>query len=477
MHDSAPFDLDLDGAALRRMVLAALERLVPFVDSLPDQAMSHGGDLAGAVDLRRPIPRQPRKIDDLLEEIFERALPLSLNTASGGYLAYVPGGGLLVAAVADLVASVVNRYSGVYWAAPGFVELEADVLRWFAELVGYPRGAGGVLTSGGSSAQQIAITTARCEKLGEEHLDGTLYVSDQTHHSIAKAAKLAGLRPRNVRSVESDARFRIRLDALESAIRKDRDAGLRPFLVVGNAGTTNSGAIDDLHGLARLAKTHGLWFHVDAAWGGFFRLTERGRALLGGLAAADSMILDPHKSLFMPYGSGAVLVRDVETLRRTHSLSGEYMPPMQEDAVDFCELSPELSRSSRGLRIWLAWNLHGVDAFRRALDEKLDLARWAVEAIRETPGLEIVAEPELSLFAFAPAEPREDPEERDRRARLLLDGVNRRQRVHMTGTTLHGRFALRMCILSFRTHRAEVEAAVDDVRAALRDVSEIRGGA
>jgi aromatic-L-amino-acid decarboxylase len=338
-------------------------------------------------------------------------------------------------------------------------------------MVGLPTDAGGILTSGGSLSNFSALLAARREKLPEDFLSGTLYASDQAHHSIAKAAMLAGFPERQVRSVESDERFRIRPEALERAIARDRADGLRPFFLVGNAGTTNTGAVDDLTALAGIARREGLWFHVDAAYGGFFVLTERGRRALAGIELADSIALDPHKGLFLPYGTGSLLVRDVEALKRAHALSGEYMPEMQEDPdfPDFNLLSPELSRGWRGLRVWLPVAMHGIAPFRANLEEKLDLASWAAEELSKIPGVEILAEPQLSIVAFRAVRPGLSEEALSAWNRHVLARVNARARVHLTGTMLRDRFAIRICVLSFRTHRDRMELALEDIRQAIAE--------
>ncbi|MGH9364281.1 MAG: pyridoxal phosphate-dependent decarboxylase family protein, partial [Thermoanaerobaculia bacterium] len=302
-------------------------------------------------------------------------------------------------------------------------------------------------------------------------LKGTLYVSDQTHHSIQKAAMLAGFPVANVREIPADDRFRIRVDALALQIARDRAAGFTPFLVVGNAGTTNTGAVDGLEAVADLAAREGLWLHADAAYGGFFVLTERGRRALSGLARADSIALDPHKSLFLPYGSGCLLVREPEALKRAHALSADYMPSMQKDPdlVDFNLISPELSRDWRGLRIWLPIKMHGIEPFRKSLDEKLDLALWAAQELRAIPGIEIVAEPQLSIVAFRFKGGAPDGPALDRVNRDLMVRVNARKRVYLTGTAVRGSFAIRICVLSFRTHAERMREGLDDIRAAVRE--------
>ncbi|HVG24554.1 MAG TPA: aminotransferase class V-fold PLP-dependent enzyme, partial [Thermoanaerobaculia bacterium] len=314
---------------MRRLVQLALDRIVHHIATLPSQpAMNVEGATEYARTLVEPLPVRGESYESLLDFLFDEAIPRSFTAAGPGYLAYVPGGGLFHAAVADLIADAVNRYVGVCAAAPALVQLEANVVRWFCEIVGLPRGSGGVLTSGGSLANFTSIVAARKALLPDDFLRGTLYCSTHIHHSFQKAANLAGFPFANVREVPVDEQFRIRIDALEEAIARDRREGWTPFLVAGSAGTTATGAVDDLDALARVARAQELWFHVDGAYGALFMLTERGRAALRGIEQADSLILDPHKTLFLPFGTGAVLVRDARTLRRAHSLHADYLPQM-----------------------------------------------------------------------------------------------------------------------------------------------------
>ena len=467
-----PRELELSAPEMRRLVMLALERLVAHVESLPRQPSA---DVAGAAELarslRESLPEEGAPYEDLLALLFERAVPKSFNTAGPGYLAYIPGGGLFHAGVADLIADVTNRFVGVWMAAPGLVQIEANVGRWLCEMAGYPSSALGLLTTGGSMANLIALVTARRERLPEDFLSGVLYTSDQAHHSVQKAALLAGFPPARVRSLPSDGEFRIRLDALAEAVAADRAAGLHPFFLVASAGTTNTGAVDDLGAAADAARAHGLWLHVDAAYGGFFVLTERGRRVLRGIERADSITLDPHKGLFLPYGTGSLLVRDGGALRRAHSVHAEYLPPVPEDPdfVDYSTVSPELSRDFRGLRVWLPIKMHGIGAFRRALDEKLDLAAWAAAELRKVPGVEIVAEPQLSLLAFRIVRPGLDEAALDDLNRRVMEAVNARRRVYITSTTARGRFLIRICVLSFRTHIDRMRMAIEDIRGAIEE--------
>jgi aromatic-L-amino-acid/L-tryptophan decarboxylase len=465
--------LELSADAFAALIASAARRIVAHVASLPDQpAADTDGGAALARSLVEPLPESGRPAEELLDLLFDRVIPKSLNTAGPGYLAYIPGGGLPHSAVADLVADAVNRYVGVFAAAPGLAQLEANVVRWFADLAGYPAEARGILTSGGSLATFSALVAARRDLLPENFLSGILYASDQTHHATQKAALLAGFPPGNVREIPTDALYRIRVDALAAAVAADRAAGRMPFFVVGNAGTTNTGAVDDLGALADLCARERLWFHVDGAYGGFFLLTDEGRRRMAGIERSDSLVLDPHKGLFLPYGTGALLVRDGAKLQRAHALAADYLPSMQEDPdlVDFNMLSPELSRDFRGLRVWLPLKMHGVGPFRTNLEEKLALARIAADGLRRIPGIEILADPQLSILAFRLVRGGLDAAGLDLLNRELLERINARRRIYLTGTRLSGRFAIRICVLSFRTHRDRVDAGLEDIQSAAAEL-------
>ena len=463
-------NLELNGEQLRRLVDAAMARIVPHIDSLSEQPSA---DVEGAAELARSLveslPQRGTPLDEVLDQLFDEVVPKSFNTAGPGYLAYIPGGGIPHTAVADLIAAAVNRYVGVWVAAPGLSQLEANTIRWLCEIMGYGPDSLGFLTSGGSLANFSAVVAARRKLLPDDFLSGMIYASDQVHHSIQKAAMLAGFPAASVRVIGSDDLFRIRLDELEQRIDEDRAAGRVPFLIVASAGTTNTGAVDDLSALADLAQGHQMWLHVDAAYGGFFILTERGRTIMHGIERADSIVLDPHKGMFLPYGTGSLLVRDGDTLRQSHTVYADYMPVMQseEDLVDFCQISPELSRPFRGLGVWLPIKLLGIEPFRQNLEEKLDLTHWATDQLKSIEGIEIVAEPQLSIVAFRVKRPGLETAALNDLNRDFMARVNAQKRVYLTGTMLGDRFAVRICVLSFRTHMDRMRQALQDIRYAV----------
>jgi aromatic-L-amino-acid decarboxylase len=461
------YPLEPSSQETRALIDAAVQRIVAHIEALPSMPASNVvGAAEYAKGLIEPLPEQGTAYETLLDRLFDDYIPRSFNAAGPGYLAFIPGGGIVHAAVADLIADAVNRYVGVFAAAPALAQLEANVVRWLCQIVGFGAGSGGVLTSGGSLANLTAIAAARKALLPENFLRGTLYCGDQIHHAFQKAAMIAGFPLANVRELPGDGQFRVRVDALEEAVARDRAAGFTPFLIAGSGGTTNTGAVDDLQALARVAGANSMWFHVDGAYGALFALTERGRAALRGIEQADSVVLDPHKTLFLPFGTGALVVRNAAALRRAHSMHADYLPAMQQEdeLVDFCELSPELSRDFRGLRVWLPVKLFGIGVFRQQLDEKLDLARWAAEELRRIEGIEIVAEPQLSLLAFRLAGAD------DAANRVLLERINARQRVMLTGAVVEGGFVLRICVVSHRTHRERMEMCMDDIRAAVAEM-------
>ena len=466
--------LEPTSAEMHRLVSEAMRRIVAHIESLPSQpAMNVEGAPEYARTLIEPLPQRGEDYEKLLDFLFNDAIPRSFTAAGPGYLAYVPGGGLFHAAIADLIANAVNRYVGVFAAAPALAQLEANVVRWFNEIVGFPSTAGGFLTTGGSLANFSAIVTAREDRLPNDFLRGTIYCSEQIHHSFQKAAHLAGFPYANIREIPVDDQFRIRLDLLRKEIDRDARDGWKPFLIAGSAGTTGTGAVDDLVMLASIAREESLWFHVDGAYGALFAMTERGRETLVGMNKADSLILDPHKTLFLPFGTGALLVKDANALRRAHSLHADYLPQMQheQELVDFCEISPELSRDFRGLRVWLPLKMFGIEPFREQLDEKLDLIQYATDELRKIDGIEIVAEPQLTIAAFRLVRPGLTDQQLNDLNRELLQRIVAKKRVMLTPTTVGGRFVIRICIVSHRTHRDRVEMALEDIRSACSSVS------
>jgi aromatic-L-amino-acid/L-tryptophan decarboxylase len=406
----------------------------------------------------------PREVGPVLDELRE-VLATGVDNSAPGELAYIPGSGLLTSALGDLLASVANRYTGLAGFTPAAVALEQSVLRWMTELFALPDRAQAVLLAGGSAANLSALVAAR-EKHGDGRADlATVYVGEHAHASVRKAARIAGIPGVQVRVCGSTDGARIDPEAVRIAIKQDQADGFSPIAIVGAAGTTNAGAIDPLGRLAGIAHDAGVWFHVDAAYGGFFQLTDRGRKRLAGIELADSITLDPHKSLFLPFGTGALLVRDRDDLARAFGEDADYLRDHDAGSEDldrlpdFSTLTPELTRAWRGLRLWLPLQLHGVDAYRDALDLTLDLAVHARGVLEADPNLEVVGSSDLSILTFRVAG---DDEAQDR----LLAAINADGRVHLSSTVVDGRVVIRLAILSHRTTRETVELALELIRTA-----------
>jgi glutamate/tyrosine decarboxylase-like PLP-dependent enzyme len=445
---------------LRNAVIASGERFLRKLEHL------HGYNLTeekGAGLLRAPISEDGIPLEDAIELVEHDVVLPGGNTASGRHLAYIPGGGIYHSALGDYLAAVTNKYAGVYFASPGAVRMENMLVRWAADLVGYPDTAGGHIASGGSIATLSAIATARDAHglTGASFASAVVYLTSQAHHCNQKALRIVGLGEAQVRYVPMDECYRMRPDALAESIAQDRAQGLRPWLVIAAAGATDTGAVDPLDAIATVAQRGGCWFHVDAAYGGFFLLTDHGRTLLKGIERSDSVVLDPHKGLFLPYGSGIVVVRDARALVATHDYTGAYMQDALREPGELspADISPELSKHFRGLRMWLPLILLGTRPFAAALDEKLLLARYFRQQIAAA-GFEVGPEPDLSIVTYRWVPPGASLEETNRINRAIVEGSQRDGRVFLSSTMLDGRFTLRAAIVVFRTHLRIVDLAI-----------------
>jgi len=450
--DPAPQDMQAMGEAAVSYLIGFIQRL----DDAPAEATEGALDLANR--LRAVPPEHGGEFAPVFAEAQE-AISRTFEYAGPGYLAYIPGGGLYTAALADFIAQGVNRYVGLWQPSPAVVQIEENVTRWLCDLFDYPEGSQGLLLSGGSMANLSAMVTARHAKLGEDFTDGVYYVSEQAHASVPKAATIAGFSKRNVRIVATDDELRMDPQALRTQIARDRADGLRPFLVAPSVGTTNTGAIDPIADIADIAEAEDLWLHVDGAYGGFFQLTDRGRERFRGTERSDSVTLDPHKGLFLPYGTGGLVVRDGAAMRDAHYEGAAYLqdlPPTGE-LPNYSEHSAELSRDWRGLRVWMPLALHGVAAFREALDEKLDLAGYLADAFRDDDRIELCWEPQLTVIPFRLAGADDDTQ------REFLARINASKRVFLSSTMIGGRYVLRVCIVSHRTHKDRIDECIEIV--------------
>ncbi len=452
--------LDPDGATREEWTGVVARFLESWFDGIPYMDASgvdlQEGDLFG---LQTAPGESGRDLESILGDL-DMAGRAGIIHPSGGHMSYIPNGGLYSAALGDFLAAALNRYTGVAGAAPGFSAIEHGVVNWMASLFDLGPDSSGLLLSGGSMANFTAMVAARTARIGDDFGEGVIYVSPHTHHSVAKSARLAGFRTDQIVAIDVDDRLRLDPEALRTRVRADRDEGKRPFLVVGSAGTTDTGTVDHLDQIADVVADEDLWLHVDAAYGGFFQLTERGRDRLTGIGRADSIALDPHKGLSIPFGVGALVVRDEASLVDAHQGRGAYL--RAEDSYqgvrDIASLGPELSRPFRGLSVWLPLQLHGVAPFRDALDRSLDLAEHAYQRLSGI-GTITIYRPDLSVVAFM--------FEDDDAGRTAMEAVNADRTAHMSHTMVDGRFVLRLAILNRRTTREHVDHTIDIIEKTL----------
>jgi aromatic-L-amino-acid decarboxylase len=459
-NDPLVLDSDMMRAMGHRTVDVVVDMLCDA--SIPVLRRATPAEMACRVD---PVaPGGGRDIETVLEHLQIDVLPYMSRLDHPGYFAFIPACGTWPGALGDFVASALNIYAGSWMEAAGPSHLELVVLDWFKQWIGYPTHAGGLLVSGGSAANITALACAR-ETLVDATTERTIiYVSDQGHFSMLRAARLLGFRSDQVRVLPSDAQQRMSVAALAAAIDGDRRSGREPFLVAAAAGSTNTGAIDPLGELAALCRRGGLWLHIDGAYGAFAALTERGRTALRGVELADSVTLDPHKWLYQPFECGALLVRDGADLRRAFGIAPEYL---QDAAVDdgemnFYDHGLQLSRACRALKIWMSIQCLGLDAFRAAIDRCLDLAHHAQAHIEARPELELITPARLGIVCFRRrAEARETEHDVAARNAALTRAFERTGQGLVSSTRLRGRYAIRLCVMNHTSDAAHVERVLD----------------
>ena len=457
--------LGLDHETMRRLGYQTVDMLVDRLSAVAEGPVIRRADRPEMERrLREPPPEVAQGFDEILGRLGTDVLPFASVTGHPRYFAFIPGCPTWPASLGDLIASVSNIENSSWLESAGPSELELVVLDWFKEWIGYPAEAEGVLVSGGSAANMTALACAREALLGAMSERVVAYVSDQAHSSVARAARVLGFRPEQVRVLPTDERFRMRPDALVDAMDADLRVGLRPLFVSASAGSTNTGAVDPLPELAEICKEKGAWLHVDGAYGGFAALTGRGRRLLQGIERADSVTLDPHKWLYQPFECGCLLVRQGHYLREAFEITPDYLKDTEVLAreVNFADRGVQLSRMCRALKLWVSLKYFGVAAFRTAIDRSLDLAREAQARIENSGELELLVPATLGVVCFRRRF--ESVDDEDELARLnagLVEGLTASDEGHISSTRLRGRYALRMCVLNHTSTSDDVHCVLD----------------
>ena len=414
----------------------------------------------GHVDFSLQPSTTPQSIESLLGIYNSQVAEKGIRAASGGHLGYIPGGGLYTASLADYLVDITNEYAGVHFASPGAVAIENGLIDWMKSIFRFPDTAVGNLTSGGSIANLIALTTARDKHQikGAKIEQSVIYLSAHAHHCIHKALRIIGLEEIQISEIDLDEKHRLRVDLLTKAVQQDREHGLNPFLVIASSGTTDTGAVDPLLRIGQLCQTENLWFHVDAAYGGFFILLEKMQSLFEGIELADSLAVDPHKSMFLPFGIGAVLVKDREAIMHSHHYMANYMQDTigNDHPISPADLSPELSKHFRGLRMWLPLQLHGIEPFKACLEEKTLLIQYMRHRLLEL-GFEVGPEPDLSVSYFWC--PKEDDQNHYNEKFMQL--IQEDGEIFFSSTMIDEQFVIRIAILSFRTKLETIDRAIE----------------
>lgn len=449
--------LEPDNTSMRNWMEACYGYAEEFIDTIRERK-SYSNATSKGKDWTR-IEEKGTDIQVLLRDLDRHVDNKGINPASGGHLGYIPGGGIYPSALGDFIADITNRYAGIYFANPGAVEMENALIRWMAGLFGYPDSSLGNLSSGGSIANLIAITAARDAYVIRDPEQFVIYLSSMTHHCIDKALRIAGLGHAMIRQVPLDHCFRIDAGAFNEMVKQDKAKGKNPFLLVGSLGNTDTGAVDPVGELSEICKKEGVWFHIDAAYGGFFILVDQLEHFFQGVEASDSLVIDPHKGLFLPYGTGAVLVRDGNLLKRSHAYEANYMQDATEPAYQTspATVSPELTKHWRGLRMWLPLRLFGLEPFRYALEEKRMLCLYFYQEIKKR-GFETGPEPDLSVAIY-----RYIPEQGDANTfnKALLKAIHEDGRIFISSTMIDGVYWLRIAVLCFRTHLYHIDLLLE----------------
>jgi aromatic-L-amino-acid decarboxylase len=471
--------LSLPPDQIRTLGRAAIERVAEYYAGLRDRPIlvpttSH--DLRALLD--EPLPEDGADFQTLLDELDAKVVRFSRHNAHPRMFGYVASPGTPITAIGAMVEAALNVNVTAWRSGPAAAELEHVAVDWLKEILGFPKDAAGLFTSGGSMANFAALAAARSAKAPVNvvrdglHAAGpmTVYVSEEAHFSIEKAAAMLGLGEANVRHVRTDDRFQLDLAHLESLVAADRAAGLLPFCVVASAGTTATGAIDPIDAVADFAQRHGLWLHVDAAYGGPAALVPEVRARFAGIERADSIALDPHKWLYLPMGCGCVLYRDPAAARAAFAHSAEYTKTIgleSNEAFAFWDYGPELSRPFRALELWFLMKFAGAKRLSQAIEQNIACAKYFETLIQASDDFEMLAPVELSIFCFRYKSKKGDPNALNER---LLIALQKAGSSYLSNASLRGQFALRGCVLNYRTTKQDMDQLLEDVRQAAATV-------
>lgn len=424
-----------------------------------------------------PVPENGMDGEKLLDLVKEKVIDTATLNIGPHMFAYVMAGGTQVSILADLLATSVNQNVGKWHLAPVMSELEKRVVQWGAQFTGYDQSAGGVLVSGGSAANLTGLTVARNVMLEKENVRQkglfglkplTIYASQEVHGCIDKSVELLGIGSDNFIKIQTLDDFTIDVDLLEHQIMQDLENGKRPFCIIGNAGTVNTGAIDPLNKLADLAKKYDLWFHIDGAYGGLAAGVDALREKYRGIDRADSMAIDFHKWLYQPFEAGCTLVKNWGQLNRTFYKKAAYLDTdtKNDQRFDFNEHHFQLSRSAKALKIWMSFKAYGASAIRSCIEKDIHLTRYLADQILKSTDFELCNEPDLSVvcFRYLGSDSDIDKVTLDQLNKQIIPALEADGRVFITGTTLQNRPVIRACLINHRLQQENVDFLMSVIR-------------
>lgn len=458
--------LTLPREEMRSLGYAVVDALVEHFEGLPDAPVARRHPEASRLQgrLHEPAPESPTHPERVLEQLQSDVFSSMMHSDHPRFFGYIPGPSNFVGAMADALAAGLNVFAGTWADASGPAALELATLDWLREICGMPASAGGIFVSGGSMANLTALAVARHTLLPGGHFaDAVVYYSDQTHSSIERGLMLLGFKRSQLRELPSDEALTLDPARLRCEIAANRGEGRRPFCVVANAGTTNTGAVDPLSELTAICRQEGMWLHADGAYGASAVLTAEGADALAGLDLVDSLAIDPHKWLFQPYEIGCVLVRDARRMRDTFKVRPDYLRDLEREAegVNFCDYGPQLSRSFRALKLWMSLKVFGLAAFRAAIAHGMASASLTEEKLRRADRCwEIVSPAQLGILCFRYAPSGWRGEDLDALNQRVADELAATGYAFPSTTVLHGRIVLRMCTINPRTTYEDIEGTV-----------------
>ncbi len=466
--------LQLSADEMRRLGYRVVDQIVEHFETLADKPVTRVTPrIELEAELREPLPEEPTPVDALLDQLQRVVWPNIGNVQHPRFFAFIPSPSNFVSVMADALAAGFNPFAGNWLEGSGPAQIELVTIDWLRETIRLPETAGGLFVSGGSMANLTALAAARSSMLDNRSDDAVIYFSDQTHNSIEKALRILGFARERIRVLPSDEDFRLPVESLRQAVAEDRADGKRPFCIVANAGTTNTGAVDPLDQLADLCERENIWLHVDGAYGAAACLSERGRKLLAGIERADSLSLDPHKWLFQPFEIGCVLLRDARLLKKTfHTMAGilEDTKRAEEEEINYYDYGPQLTRGFRALKLWLSLKTFGAAAFREAINRGFEMAEFAESLLRQSDRWRIISPATFGIVTFRYVAEGCSESEINEIHRRMVEAMAEDGFAFANSTSLRGQTVMRLCAINPRTTEEDVRATIERLERFGRDI-------